>query len=266
MNQNITNIDLYSILDVLPNSDKNEIKKKYRMLSKKYHPDKGGSEAVFELITTAYNILCNDKMRADYDFKCRQIVENSTNTSYVNLKSKFIDNIYEHGIINKEIDEEKFKKENAELDAKHNFDKNNINNVLEQGEMMKKMKELELSREQDDIELTVNPCDINAFNITKFNSVFLDKNEVVPYVEPISWNLNISHGAKIDKDTYNNIYTEDNFEGDDICSNVHKSHIVIKSSCALKNMLNDDEANDCDKKLSDFIKERDTFDRIIKKM
>jgi len=60
--------DYYNILGVSKDADQNEIKKAYRKLAHKYHPDKkGGDEAKFKEINAAYQVLSNKEKRAQYD-------------------------------------------------------------------------------------------------------------------------------------------------------------------------------------------------------
>lgn len=60
--------DYYTILGVDKKSSKDEIKKAFRKLAHKYHPDKeGGDEAKFKEVSEAYSVLSNDKKRAEYD-------------------------------------------------------------------------------------------------------------------------------------------------------------------------------------------------------
>ncbi|HVW71689.1 MAG TPA: molecular chaperone DnaJ [Candidatus Paceibacterota bacterium] len=60
--------DYYSILGVDKKASKDDIKKAFRKLAHKYHPDKGtGDEAKFKEITEAYSILGDDKKRREYD-------------------------------------------------------------------------------------------------------------------------------------------------------------------------------------------------------
>lgn len=58
----------YEILEVNKTASKDEIKKAFRKLAHKYHPDKGGgNEAKFKEVSEAYSILSDDKKRSEYD-------------------------------------------------------------------------------------------------------------------------------------------------------------------------------------------------------
>ncbi len=59
--------DYYKILGVPRNSTKEEIKKAYRALAHRYHPDKGGDEARFKEINEAYQVLSDERKRNQYD-------------------------------------------------------------------------------------------------------------------------------------------------------------------------------------------------------
>ncbi len=60
--------DYYEILGVQKGANKEEIKKAFRTLAHKYHPDKkGGDEAKFKEVNEAYGVLSDDKKRAEYD-------------------------------------------------------------------------------------------------------------------------------------------------------------------------------------------------------
>ncbi|RJQ30595.1 molecular chaperone DnaJ [Candidatus Parcubacteria bacterium] len=60
--------DYYDILGVPRNATKDDIKKAYRKLAHKYHPDKNsGDDKRFKEISEAYEILYDDKKRVEYD-------------------------------------------------------------------------------------------------------------------------------------------------------------------------------------------------------
>ena len=60
--------DYYAILGVEKNASAEEIKKAFRKLASKYHPDKKeGDEAKFKEISEAYAVLSDAKKRAEYD-------------------------------------------------------------------------------------------------------------------------------------------------------------------------------------------------------
>jgi len=59
--------DYYQILGISRNASEDEIKKAYRKLAHKFHPDKGGDENKFKEINEAYQILSNKEKKAQYD-------------------------------------------------------------------------------------------------------------------------------------------------------------------------------------------------------
>lgn len=57
----------YETLGVDKKATKEDIKKAFRKLAQKHHPDKGGDEATFKEITEAYSVLTDDRKRREYD-------------------------------------------------------------------------------------------------------------------------------------------------------------------------------------------------------
>lgn len=100
-------VDLYDILKVKKDATHKEIKKSYKILVLKCHPDKGGSQVDFELLTMAYSVLGNEIERATYDKLCH--------------KEKQIDELLLMKESNKKFMEESKNKINIE-DAKESFD------------------------------------------------------------------------------------------------------------------------------------------------
>lgn len=63
----MTKRDYYEVLGVGKNSSDDEIKKAFRRLAVKYHPDRGGDEEKFKEINEAYEILKDTDKRKRYD-------------------------------------------------------------------------------------------------------------------------------------------------------------------------------------------------------
>ena len=59
--------DYYQTLGVSREASEQDIKKAYRKLAHKYHPDKGGDEKKFKELNEAYQVLSNKQKRAQYD-------------------------------------------------------------------------------------------------------------------------------------------------------------------------------------------------------
>jgi len=60
--------DYYKTLGVEKKASKDDIKKAFRKLAHKYHPDKSdGNEEKFKEVNEAYQVLSDDKKRAEYD-------------------------------------------------------------------------------------------------------------------------------------------------------------------------------------------------------
>ncbi len=59
--------DYYQILGISRDASRDEIKKAYRKLAHKYHPDKGGDEKKFKEINEAYQTLSDEEKKGQYD-------------------------------------------------------------------------------------------------------------------------------------------------------------------------------------------------------
>merc|ERR1719230_1385933 len=66
-NKDVETTKFYKLLEVDKNSSDADIKKAYRKLAIKHHPDKGGDPEKFKEITRAYEVLSDREKREKYD-------------------------------------------------------------------------------------------------------------------------------------------------------------------------------------------------------
>lgn len=77
--------DYYDILGVPRNADEKDVKKAYRNLARKYHPDvckEPGAEEKFKQINEAYSVLSDTEKRAQYDNMGHETFRNASKGSY----------------------------------------------------------------------------------------------------------------------------------------------------------------------------------------
>lgn len=61
--------DLYGILGIARDADDDEVRRAYRQLAMRWHPDRAGSDTtfIFQRLTAAYEVLADPTRRAAYD-------------------------------------------------------------------------------------------------------------------------------------------------------------------------------------------------------
>lgn len=75
----------YDILGIPKNADETEIKKAYRNLARKYHPDvckEPGAEEKFKEINEAYSVLSDSQKKSQYDMMGHETFTNASKGSY----------------------------------------------------------------------------------------------------------------------------------------------------------------------------------------
>ena len=77
--------DYYDTLGIPRNADDKEVKKAYRNLARKYHPDvnkEPGAEEKFKKINEAYSVLSDEQKKAQYDNMGHETFTNASKGSY----------------------------------------------------------------------------------------------------------------------------------------------------------------------------------------
>ena len=80
---NIDNSEYYKLLDVEKTASSAEIKKSYKKLAMKHHPDKGGDPEKFKKITEAFQVISDDKKRNLYDSGGKEAVNSGINSTNI---------------------------------------------------------------------------------------------------------------------------------------------------------------------------------------
>ena len=93
--------DLYSILELEVDASDEDIKKHFRKLSLKYHPDKNGSKEQFIELKDAYDILIDKEKRKIYDYQRKFDFLKDFNLDYENLI--YLNELYEKFLDTNEI-------------------------------------------------------------------------------------------------------------------------------------------------------------------
>jgi curved DNA-binding protein CbpA len=204
--QKISEIDLYEILNVNHKEDIKKIKKKYRKLVLKVHPDKPtGDKEVYELVNLSYTVLKNKKLRALYDSERKKFLQNNRSFEFLKKDSNNSKN-------NKPLTKEEAKKEYSNLESMYN-DKHGYNiedsEPISQSEMMKRLNKLNYNRESF---TNVAKSSMKKMNVSNadFNEIFIKdgiidtdiSNDIIAYNDASNMSL-INYSGIDNFDLYN---------------------------------------------------------------
>lgn len=183
-------INLYDVLEVTNTDDLSQIKKQYRKLALKYHPDKGGDDNdKFELINLAYHILSDEELRQKYN----DIYEGFADFS------KLKDNAFHTVKEASENDHKQFQTLVEQLNKKHGYD---ANEEWKPEEVFRKKLTLEDQRSQFEKELKEMP----KLSQTDFSKRF-EEGRVVD-AEPTNELIAYAGGGTLSNCTYLNDFEQ----------------------------------------------------------
>lgn len=219
--------DLYNILGLTidvckdPECDK-KIQQAYIKKAKVCHPDRHPGrkdiEEVFELLTSAYDILKDEKQRNAYNHKLS--LNKQSSNDFAKLKKGAAEYMESLGEYKSPTDQQKlsFREKMLELDAKHGFD-STLMDPIPMHDANKKLNDLTKVRSEQDRDLKPERLfDDGRFDIKKFNAAFdmvhkRDDTIMVPHNGiPSAWNDlgTVANYCDISSETnYSDLYVDD---------------------------------------------------------
>jgi curved DNA-binding protein CbpA len=185
----MSTVNWYDVLNVEQDCTQEEIKKSYRKLVLKYHPDQpDGDPDLFELINDAYQVIGNIKNRKDYDEAYN--ITSASQVDHQSLKGNFEN--YKTGMKTSILAEDKetakinYNKDFDDFDAKHGYNRNIEKNAIDVSDAENMVMDLEQTRKDDDIETL--PQELfyqGVFDPAKFNEAWDKMNngpsEMIPH-------------------------------------------------------------------------------------
>jgi curved DNA-binding protein CbpA len=288
--------DYYKILGVDKDTNINDIKKKYRKLLAKYHPDKYKDfsekdrrtrEKQFQLVQMAGKVLTDESAKKVYDLEQKTI----KSKDFVGQKNSFEEfiKLQESGMTeeNKKRAQIDFKSESEKLNKMRGFDPNKMDDKLDKSDLDKHINDLKARRDIDEIELIKkNIFEGRQFNPLEFNKLFekdkkkqekklkkkQDSGEVVKFGEDFTaFNDNgIENFISVDAD-YGELFGSDNFKENNMFGKLKEEFSVsdISSDDEDYNNAYDKHNKDKDQKSTDdlyskMMRDRDMFDNNLK--
>jgi len=174
--------DYYKILGVDKDTNINDIKKRYRKLLAKYHPDKykeypekerKTKEKQFQLVQIAGKVLTDESAKKVYDLE-QKTIKSKDFHSQKNTFEEFI-KLQEAGMTeeNKKRAQIDFESETNKLNKLRGFDPDKMKEKLDKKDLDKHIGDLRAQRDIDMIELSQkNIFEGRQFNPLEFNKLF----------------------------------------------------------------------------------------------
>lgn len=173
-------ISYYDVLGVSPNATLADIKKHFRKLVIKYHPDNKeyGDATLFALAARAYECLSDEQKREDYD-RMMAIEAKSRKNDFFNQKKA-----YEEFLKSQEEEanpqaieyaKQRFAIEFQNMDKKRGFDRTKYDEQpISSSDALKRMRDIELEREQEELGFIQENLFDNGqkFDHEKFHALF----------------------------------------------------------------------------------------------
>lgn len=291
------NMTYYDVLGVPQNASLYEIKKQFRKLAVRYHPDQKdtGDASIFALVARAYECLSDDNKRAEYDRKL-SIERKARKSDYINQKKAFEEFIkaQENDITNKGIEhaKSKFRIDWEDMDRRKGIktfgklDDKNLGQLEEKSlsasDALKRLKDMEMEREQEEIEFTQPEIFAEGtFDKEKFNALFelkykRDKDDqlIKHNGMPSAFNdiLTSSFISCENEENYNDMFDESgDYSGNDMFGSINDTGKQVriskddldkikgfKTNYNSHNVVNKDYKNDIEKRL----REREMEDKM----
>lgn len=198
--------NLYELLNLEQNCNTTDVKKKFRKIVKKFHPDKISKleEKIYYNITLAHQILSNEKKKLEYDTWLN-------NKNFQSLKTNFNNSDVESYFPKNKMEANKSFIENSKklLERHGKIDEDNrtfdirINNLNQKRNNLKVPDRMNF-RDTDDF--NNNFIDIKKNGISGENIICYDNEEIVPY-QKMKKNIGYMNLKDFDK-----LYVEDTVE------------------------------------------------------
>lgn len=256
--------DYYKILDVDKDTITTDIKKKYRKLLAKYHPDKYKNLSEkdkqmkakqFQLIQMAGKILSDEDTRKIYDLE-QKTIKSKNFQSQKNSFEEFIKlqeaGLTEGGKLKSQLD---FEVESKKLNKIIGFEPEKIKEKIDKTTLDKEILDLKARRDMEAIELSQkNLFEDRTFNASEFNKFFeknkkkqekkdkkkQDKGELVKFGEDFTaFNDNgLENFITIDSN-YSSLFGSDNFRENNLYGKIKKEEDFSVSDLSDMSELSD---------------------------